>query len=168
MTVTHDRYLTYYIRLIYFKVSVYIYGYFCVACTVVYDGRCWFSAANRSSPTCVPPDEQMFNVARHQFHSHQQQQQQLLAPLTGAVDDRSSAPASPCPSSPSPPHAGASRAGDSPTTAAAAADDAGSWPVSAQPAAPRRRAVDASDLRQCALVQTRLKAWKSGYVSSTE
>lgn len=32
------------------------------------------------------------------------------------------------------------------------------------PVAPvaRRRAVDASDLRQCALVQTKMKAWKSG------
>jgi hypothetical protein len=28
----------------------------------------------------------------------------------------------------------------------------------------RRRAVDASDLRQCALVQTKMKAWKSGLV----
>jgi len=125
-----------------------------------------YSAANRPSPTCDRPDEQMFHVAssRHQFHSQQQQQQQLLAPLTDApasVDSRCpSAAASPSPSTPSPP-------GDSPPPPPV--EDVPPASGSAQPAAvaavaPRRRAVDASDLRQCALVQTRLKAWKSGYV----
>ena len=117
----------------------------------------------------------MFSAApsRHQFHS---QHQQLLAPLTdsaataaAAADERypAGAPVSPSLSSPSSPHDGApGPAGDSPSAAGVATADDGLGSCPAQPAAaPRRRAVDASDLRQCALVQTRLKAWKSGYVS---
>jgi len=117
---------------------------------------CCFAAANRPSPTCPPPGEQMFNAAHHQFQSHQLRQ---MTPPTDTATDKCSGPASLSPSISSPPplpHDGAVRSGDSPPTAPVS----GAGPL----AAPRRRAVDASDLRQCALVQTRLKAWKSGYV----
>jgi len=120
-------------------------------------------AANRPSPTCQPPDEQMFNVARPQPESQPRQ----LTPLTDTVPDRcqpAAASLSPSTSSPPPiPHDGVPGSGDSPATAA---DDPATWSTAGAvpPAAHRRRAVDASDLRQCALVQTRLKAWKSGYV----
>ena len=137
----------------------------------------WLSTANRPSPA----DAQMLNVARHQFQSrHQHHQHQLDAIEATRVDDVS-LPASPSASTSTPPHSlppldGVSRSTDSPPpptaapAVAAEADDRCPWPaVSAAAAVPlmahRRRAVDASDLRQCALVQTRMKAWKSaGYV----
>lgn len=109
----------------------------------------------------------MFNVVGHQSQPLQQQQQQHLTPLNDVTTDRCPAPVSPSTSVSSPLpllNDGAPRSGDSPSAAAAAAPADGPVSGAVPPAAHRRRAVDASDLRQCALVQTRMKAWKSGYV----
>ena len=104
-------------------------------------------------------DEQMFSAQMTPVADQ-------AAAATGAVPDRCDQPESLSMSSP--PHDGLlprSAAGSPAQTAGAPlVDGPGSWPSSVPPAAPRRRAVDASDLRQCALVQTRMKAWKTGYV----
>jgi len=109
----------------------------------------------------------MLNFGRPQFQALQQAPPppQLLTPLTDAATDRCSALVSPSTTISSPPalphDEGPPRSADSPPpTAAVPSAPDGHAPL----AAPRRRAVDASDLRQCALVQTRLKAFKSGYV----